>query len=44
MENNQNNGTGVSVQGERINNLEFADDIDLLKNIVEIDYKKMSAD
>src|SRR6218665_1740777 len=31
MENIQDNGTGVSVQGERINNLRFADDIDLLE-------------
>src|SRR6218665_2219189 len=31
MENIQENGTGVSVQGERINNLRFADDIDLLQ-------------
>src|SRR6218665_2963696 len=31
MENIQGNGTGVSVQGECINNLRFADDIDLLE-------------
>src|SRR5207245_9735570 len=27
----QDNGTGISVQGEMINNLRFADDIDLLE-------------
>ena len=31
MENTQENSTGVSVQGEQINNLRFADDIDLLE-------------
>jgi len=31
----QDNGTGISVQGERINNLRFADDIDLLENDCE---------
>ena len=27
----QDNGTGISVQGEMINNLRFADDIDLVE-------------
>jgi len=31
MDTIRNNGTGVSVQGCRINNLKFADDIDLLE-------------
>ena len=35
MENIQDNGTGVSVQGEQINNLRFVDDIDLLENSKE---------
>jgi hypothetical protein len=35
MENVQDNGTGISVQGELINNLKFADDIDLLENSCE---------
>ena len=35
MENIQDNGTGASVQGEQINNLRFADDIDLLENSSE---------
>ena len=30
MDGIQNNGTGVTIQGERINNLRFADDIDLI--------------
>ena len=37
MENIQDNGTGVSVQGERINSQRFADDVDLL----EISYEKL---
>ena len=28
----QNNGTGVTIQGERINNLRFVDDIDLIED------------
>jgi len=35
MENIQDNGTGISVQEERINNLRFADDIDLLDESYE---------
>ena len=31
MDSVRNNGTGVSVQGHKINNLKFADDIDLLE-------------
>ena len=31
MDNIQDNGTGISIQGERINNLRFADDIDLIE-------------
>ena len=30
MDSVQNNGTGISIQGEEINNLKFADDIDML--------------
>ena len=39
MENIEDNGTRISAQGERMNNLRLADDIDLLKNSCE-----MSAD
>ena len=30
MDGIQNSGTGVTIQGEQINNLRFADDIDLI--------------
>ena len=32
MDGIQNNGTGVTIQGERVNNLRFADDIDLIED------------
>lgn len=35
MDGIQDNGTGISVQGERINNLRFADDIDLIEESCE---------
>jgi len=31
----QNNGTGVIIQGERINNLRFSDNIDLIEDLWE---------
>jgi hypothetical protein len=31
----QNNGTGVTIQDELINNLRFADDIDLIEDSLE---------
>ena len=38
----QDNGTGITVQGEMINNLRFADDIDLVGRAV-LHYKIVSS-
>jgi len=36
MDDIQNNGTGISIQGEMINNLRFADDIDLIEEDFDV--------
>jgi len=36
MDNIQIEGTGISVQGERINNVKFADDIDMMEESSEV--------
>ena len=43
----QNNGTGISVQGEVINNLRFADDIDMIeedRDILEANVKTIDSE
>ena len=35
MDGVQDNGTGITVQGERINNLRFADDIDMIEESLD---------
>ena len=43
MDEIQDNGTGISVQGERINNLRFADDVDLLEEDFDTLQKNVEA-